>query len=62
MDMHNGIANINVTEEVLEVVENKNVIESVAKAFGLTVKRTISDMLGVKILVNGEEIKNEGVS
>jgi len=61
VDMHNGIANVNVTEEILQVVENKNVIESVAKAFGLTIREHYPDVLGVKILVNGEEIKSEGV-
>ncbi len=60
VDVNDSIAHINVTEEILDVVKNKNVMDSVARAFGLTVKEQYKDVVGVKILVNGEELEEKG--
>lgn len=57
VDINNEVAYINLTEEILEIVDNQEVADSVAKSFGLTVREQYADIVGVKLLVNGKEIK-----
>jgi len=57
VDINNGIAYINLTEEILEIVDNYEMTDNVAKSFGLTVKEQYQDIAGVKLMVNGKELK-----
>ena len=57
VDINNGVAYINLTEEVLEIVDNQDMTDNVAKSFGLTVKEQYADIAGVKLMVNGKELK-----
>ncbi|MFZ5966090.1 MAG: GerMN domain-containing protein [Bacillota bacterium] len=62
VDINNGIAYINLNEEVMDIVENKEVSDSIVKSFALTVKEQYQDIAGVKILVNGKETELGSVS
>ncbi|MCT4620595.1 MAG: GerMN domain-containing protein [Marinisporobacter sp.] len=57
VDMNDSVACINLSEEILEVVDNKGAVDSVAKSFGLTVKEQNPEVAGVKLFVNGKELK-----
>lgn len=57
VDVNGGIAYINLTEEILDIVDNQQMIDSVASAFGLTVKEQYSDVVGVKLFVKGKELQ-----
>lgn len=57
VDVNNGIACINLTEEILEIKDNHQVVDSVAKSFGLTIREQYPDVAGVKLMVNGKELK-----
>jgi germination protein M len=57
VDVNDSIAHINLTEEILEITENQEIVKNVVKSFGLTVKEQYKDIVGVKLFVNGEEIK-----
>lgn len=57
VDINNSVACINLTEEMLEVADNQNALSKVAKSFGLTVREQYPMVAGVKLLVNGKELK-----
>ncbi|QZY54059.1 GerMN domain-containing protein [Crassaminicella profunda] len=57
VDMNESVACINLSEEILEVTDNEAAAQSVAKSFGLTVKEQNPLIAGVKLLVNGKELK-----
>ena len=57
VDVSNGIAYINLTDEILEIVDNIEISNNVTKSFGLTVKEQYQDVVGVKLMVNGKELK-----
>lgn len=57
VDVNNGIAYINLTEEILEIVDNYEMTDNVTKSFGLTVREQYQDIAGVKLMVNGKELK-----
>lgn len=57
VDVNEGIAYINLTEEILEIVDNYDMSNSVAKSFALTVKEQYQDIAGVKLMVNGKELE-----
>ncbi|MCT4606058.1 MAG: GerMN domain-containing protein [Marinisporobacter sp.] len=57
IDMKESIACINLSEEILQIVDNEGAVDSVAKSFGLTVKEQNPEVAGVKLFVNGKELK-----
>ncbi|TCO69855.1 GerMN domain-containing protein [Marinisporobacter balticus] len=57
VDVNDSIACINLSEEILDIVENDQAADSVAKSFGLTIKEQYPDIAGVKLLVDGKELK-----
>ncbi|WP_053955912.1 GerMN domain-containing protein [Inediibacterium massiliense] len=57
VDMNESVATINLTEEVLDVVENDQAASSMAKTFGLTLKEQYPNIAGVKLCVNGKELR-----
>ncbi|WZL74064.1 GerMN domain-containing protein [Clostridiaceae bacterium 35-E11] len=59
IDVNNGVACINLTEEILEIKENPQVVGSVAKSFGLTIREQYPDIAGVKLMVNGKALEVE---
>lgn len=57
VDVNEGIAYINLTEEILEIVDNYDITDSVTKSFALTVKEQYQDIAGVKLMVDGKELE-----
>ncbi len=57
VDVNNGIAYINLTEEILEIVDNYDMTDNITKSFALTVKEQYQDIAGVKLLVDGKELE-----
>ncbi|QXM06503.1 GerMN domain-containing protein [Crassaminicella indica] len=56
VDMNESIACINLSEEILEAVDNKVAAQSIAKLFGLTIKEQYPEVAGVKLFVDGKEL------
>ncbi|WP_129595981.1 GerMN domain-containing protein [Anaerophilus nitritogenes] len=57
VDLNESIATINLTEEVLDIIENDQAAASMAKTFGLTLKEQYPSIAGVKLCVNGKELR-----
>ncbi|QEK12957.1 GerMN domain-containing protein [Crassaminicella thermophila] len=57
VDVNDSVACINLSEEILDIVDNQTAANSVAKSFGLTIKEQYPNVVGVKLFVDGKELK-----
>lgn len=57
VDMNDDVACVNLSEQMLEIEDNKDVAESVSKSFALTLKEKYKNIASVKLFVNGKELK-----
>lgn len=57
VDVNDSVACINLSEEILDIADNQHSIGIAAKSFGLTVKEQYPDIAGVKLFVDGKELK-----
>lgn len=57
IEMTDSIANVHLSNEILQLENDKNKLERAIQSIALTIKAYYSDLKGVKIIVNGKAIE-----